>query len=117
MPFLLPGVPPCPIGLTTRKKKLLMEAHPSLTQPGEFPRLGQGQPVLQASDPSEIARRSWSRDAAPLLVCGVWSLPTGSPYPTSTPDILAWLETWCPRGLCLALSSCLFPFPLPPVSS
>lgn len=25
---------------------------------------------------------------------GVWSLPVGSPYPTSTPDILAWLETW-----------------------
>lgn len=33
--------------------------------------------------------------------CGVWLLPIGSPYPTSTPDILAWLETWCPRGLWL----------------
>lgn len=71
-------------------------AHPSLTQPGGFPRLGQGQPVPQASDPSEIARCSWSRDPAPLLVWILWGLV--SAHWQSLPylhylSLLAWLET------------------------
>nr|XP_058894414.1 methyltransferase-like protein 22 isoform X2 [Kogia breviceps]XP_058894415.1 methyltransferase-like protein 22 isoform X2 [Kogia breviceps] len=47
---------------------------------------------------------------------GVWPLPVGSPFPTAAPSalaILALLEVPSPWGLCSALSSCLFPLPLP----
>ena len=56
------------------KEEAADEAHPSLTQPGGFTRLRQGQPVPQASDPSEIAHCSWSKDPAPLLFWILWGL-------------------------------------------